>query len=80
MCEIYTEHKSPEYIFQQKDLNLRQRRWMELLKDYDCIILYHSGNVVVDALSRKSMGSMAHITFVKRPLIREIHELEGSGV
>ena len=35
-CEIYTDHKSLKYIFQQRDLNLRQRRWMELLKDYDC--------------------------------------------
>ena len=55
-CEIYTDHKSLKYIFQQRDLNLRQRRWMELLKDYDCSILYHPGkvNVIADALSRKS--------------------------
>jgi len=60
-CEIYTDHKSLKYIFEQKDLNLRQRRWMELLKDYDCTILYHPGkaNVVADALSRKLMGSLA---------------------
>ena len=52
-CEIYTDHRSLKYIFQQRDLNLRQRRWMELLKDYDCSILYHPGkaNVVADALS-----------------------------
>ena len=57
-CEIYTDHKSLKYIFQQRDLNLRQRRWLELLKDYDCSILYHPGkaNVVADALSRKSAG------------------------
>jgi hypothetical protein len=56
-CEIYTDHKSLKYIFQQKDLNLRQRRWMELLKDYDYTILYHPGkaNVVADALSRKAI-------------------------
>ena len=61
-CEIYTDHKSLKYIQQQRDLNLRQRRWVELLKDYDCQILYHPGkaNVVADALSRKSMGSLAH--------------------
>jgi hypothetical protein len=55
-CEIYTDHKSLEYIFTQKDLNMRQRRWLELIKDYDCYILYHPGkaNVVADALSRKS--------------------------
>src|SRR5262249_40214885 len=69
-CEIYTDHKSLQYIQQQKDLNLRQRRWMELLKDYDCQILYHLGkaNVVADALSRKSMGSLAHISIHRREL------------
>ncbi|WRX31000.1 Reverse transcriptase [Theobroma cacao] len=81
-CEIYTDHKSLKYIFQQRDLNLRQRRWMELLKDYDCTILYHPGkaNVVVDALSRKSMGSLAHISVDRRSLIREKHSLGDMGV
>ena len=64
-CEVYTDHRSLKYVFTQKDLNLRQRRWMELLKDYDITILYHPGktNVVADALSRKagSMGSLAHL-------------------
>ena len=67
-CEVYTEHRSLQYLFTQKDLNLRQRRWMELLKDYDITILYHPGkaNVVADALSRKagSMGSLAHYKFL----------------
>ena len=50
---IYTDHKGLKYIFKQKDLNLRQRRWLELLKDYDINILYYPGkeNVVADALS-----------------------------
>jgi hypothetical protein len=76
-CEIFTDHKSLKYIFQQGDLNLRQSRWMELLKDYDCTIQYHPGkaNVVVDALSRKSSRSLAHIQEVRRPLIKELHEL-----
>ena len=80
--EIFTEHKSLKYIFQQRDLNLRQRRWMELLKDYDCTIHYHPGkaNVVADALSRKSSGSLAHIQEVRRPLIRELYGLVDEGV
>jgi hypothetical protein len=42
-CRIYTDHKSLKYIFTQKDLNLRQRRWLELIKDYDLKIHYHPG-------------------------------------
>ena len=55
-CEVYTDHKSLKYIFTQKELNLRQRRWLELIKDYDMRLHYHPGkaNVVADALSRKS--------------------------
>ena len=59
-CEIYTDHKSLKYIYTQKELNLRQRRWLELMKDYDISINYHLGkaNVVADALSRKATGEL----------------------
>ncbi|KAL4272427.1 hypothetical protein GQ457_13G018080 [Hibiscus cannabinus] len=52
-CHMFTDHKSLKYLLTQKDLNLRQRRWMELLKDYDLVIGYHPGeaNVVADALN-----------------------------
>jgi hypothetical protein len=54
-CNIFTDHKSLKYIFTQSDLNMRQRRWPELVKDYDLEVHYHPGkaNVVADALSRK---------------------------
>ena len=55
-CEIFTDHKSLKYIFSQPNLNLRQRRWLELIKDYDLSVQYHLGkaNVVADAPSRKA--------------------------
>jgi hypothetical protein len=55
-CNIYTDHKSLNYIFMQTDLNMRQRCWLELIKDYDIEVYYHPGkaNVVMDALSCNS--------------------------
>ena len=61
--EVYSDHKILNYIFTQRDLNMRQRRWMEFLEDYDFTLHYHPGkaNVVADALSRKSRGALASI-------------------
>jgi hypothetical protein len=55
LVHIYTDHKSLKYLFTKPDLNMRQRRWLEIIKDYELEIHYHLGkaNVVVDALSRK---------------------------
>jgi hypothetical protein len=71
--EIYTDHKSLKYFFTQKELNMRQRRWLELIKDYDCEINYHprKTNVVVDALSRKSMVELAALGISQPQLDKE---------
>ena len=60
-CRIYTDHKSLKYLLTQKELNLRQRRWLELFKDYDCIIDYHPGkaNVVAYALRKRTVAAMS---------------------
>ena len=71
---MFTNHKSLQYIFTQKELNLRQRQWLELIKDYDCTIEYHPGkaNVVPDALSWKPEGSYAYPQTVYHPLLIEL--------
>ena len=68
--DIFTDYKSLQYVFTQRELNLRQRRWLELLKDYDMSVLYHPGkdNVVAYALSRVSMGSVSHVVEGKKEL------------
>ena len=72
--DIYTDHKSLQYIFKQKDLNLRQRRWLELIKDYDIDILYHPGNanVVADALSRKAIMNTGGQAMVSPGVAKDI--------
>ncbi|GJW53714.1 putative reverse transcriptase domain-containing protein [Tanacetum coccineum] len=70
-CVVFTDHKSLQHIMNQKELNLRQRRWIELLSDYDCEIRYHlgKGNVVTDALSRKVRDKLLRV----RALMMIIH-------
>jgi len=69
--QVFSDHKSLKYLFDKKELNMRQRRWMEYLKDYDFELLYHPGkaNVVADALSRKK----AHVSAV---MIKELELIE----
>ena len=61
--KVYSDHKSLKYIFMQRDLNMRQHRWMEFLEDYDFTLHYHPGkeNVVADALNRKSQGALSSL-------------------
>ncbi|GJU27286.1 putative reverse transcriptase domain-containing protein [Tanacetum coccineum] len=70
-CVVFTDHKSLQYILNQKELNLRQQRWIELLSDYDCEIRYHprKANVVADALSRKERNKPLRV----RALMMTIH-------
>ena len=76
-CEIFTDHKSLKYPFTQKELNMRKRCWLELVKDYDCDISYHPGKAIVmaDALSRKSLGSLAALNKLEKPLQEDLYRL-----
>jgi hypothetical protein len=75
ICHLYTNQKSLKYIFTQSELNMRQRRWLELIKDYDLEIHYHPGkaNVVADAFSRKTF---CHCLIVRAPNTTLCQEME----
>jgi hypothetical protein len=76
-CEVFTDHQSLKYIYTQKDLNLRQRRWLELMKDYDINIQYHPGkaNMVADALSRKAVGVLNNLRMERQWLNEQEEEV-----
>ena len=69
--QVFSDHKSLKYLFDQKELNMRQRRWMEFLKEFDFELLYHprKTNVVADALSRKTV----HASYM---MVRELGLVE----
>jgi hypothetical protein len=76
-CQVYIDHKSLKYIFTQKDLNLRQHRWLELIKDYDLEIHYHPGkaNLVADALRWKEHVHAAIVTQLPDELAEDFEKL-----
>jgi hypothetical protein len=76
-CELYTYHKSLKYIFTQSNLNLRQRRWLELIKDYVLETNYHprKANVVADALSQRSYVSQLMVDSMPFELCEEFDKL-----
>ncbi|GJV64076.1 putative reverse transcriptase domain-containing protein [Tanacetum coccineum] len=81
---VFTDHKSLQHILDQKELNMRQRRWLELLSDYDCEIRYHPGkaNVVADALSRKERKNLKNEDvggMIKNDLLKERLEPRADG-
>ncbi|CAH1420923.1 unnamed protein product [Lactuca virosa] len=85
-CTIYTDHKSQRHIMDRSNLNMRQRRCLDVVNDYDCDILYHpsKANVVADALSRKSAGSSVPAAcmriYVDSPLVSLIREAQAEGM
>ena len=85
-CTIFTDHKSLKYLMDQQNQNMRQRRWLYVLKAYDCEISYHPGkaNVVADALSRKTEGSPIRNVCLRMtvisPLLDMIKEAQVEGL
>ena len=74
--EVFTDHKSLKYLFTQKELNMRQRRWMEYMEDFHFTLSYHPGkaNVVADALSRKNRGFVASLAMREWKMMETIRE------
>ena len=85
-CTIYKDYKSLRYLIDQSNLNMRQHRWLDVVKDYDYEILYHSGkaNVVADALSHKAVAitirDICMRMIVITPLLEQIRETQVEGL
>ena len=79
--DVYTDHKSLQYVFTQKNLNLRQIRLLELFKDYDMSVIYNPGkaNVVADGLSRMTVGSVSHVEEAKKDLVKDVYRFARLG-
>lgn len=76
MFDVFSDHKNLGYIFTHKDLNLRQRKWLEYLEDYDLSLEYHPGkaNVVADALSRMKQATLANLLSREWRLLEELSD------
>ena len=79
---VYSDHKSLKYVFTQRDLNMRQRRWMEYLEQYDFTLQYHPGkaNVVADALSRKTCCTLAYLATKEWEALQLLKDFQLEGV
>ena len=77
-CEVYTDHRSLKYVSTQKELNLRQRRWIELLKNYTLDIKYYPGkaNVIANVLSRKPRGALSFLAILSPHLLMKLEKLQ----
>ena len=77
-CEIFTDHKSLKYILTQKKINMKQRRWLKYLKNYDLTISYHSrnANIMANALSKKKHGNLVMLITSQQLIIKDMRRIE----
>ena len=80
--DMFTDRKSIQYVFTQKELKLLQMRRLEFHKNYDMSVHYHPGkaNVIANSLSRLSMGSVAYVEEESKELVNDVHRLARLGV
>ena len=80
--DVFTNHKSLQYVFMHKEFNLWKRRWLELLKDYDMSVFYDpdKANVLADAVCPITMGSVSHFDEAKKYQVMEVYWCARLGV